>query len=144
MNSRFEASGRTLFARARRAPVIAAAAAIGLLPRLALAACAGDCDEDSAVSVAELVTAVNMALGQMPMEACENADANGDHAVSVDELVKAVNAAVSGPFSGTFEAVEELIFQRYGCTERACHGSSASGGLDLSPGVAYHNLVEVP
>lgn len=47
-------------------------------------------------------------------------------------------------YESTFEAVSELIFVRHDCTNAACHGSAAVGGLDLRPGEAWGNLVDVP
>lgn len=47
-------------------------------------------------------------------------------------------------YEGTFEAVQKTVFERNGCTTDVCHGSAAAGGLDLSPDVAYQNLVDVP
>jgi hypothetical protein len=47
-------------------------------------------------------------------------------------------------FSSTFEGIQEVIFERHGCTQSVCHGSSAQGGLDLRPELAYANLVEAP
>lgn len=58
--------------------------------------CAGDCNHDTRVSVNELVTGVNMALGTMPITECPDIDPNGDHSVSVAELVAAVNNALGG------------------------------------------------
>lgn len=46
-------------------------------------------------------------------------------------------------YESTFEAIQDVIFERNGCTQAVCHGSSAAGGLDLSPDVAYENLLEV-
>lgn len=46
-------------------------------------------------------------------------------------------------FDSTWEAIQTNIFERHGCTQDICHGSSAAGGLDLSPDVAYENLIEV-
>ncbi|MFT5484437.1 MAG: hypothetical protein ACI9GW_003102 [Halieaceae bacterium] len=47
-------------------------------------------------------------------------------------------------FSGSFERIQDIIFEGYDCTNSACHsGSNASGGLDLSPSVAYNNLFRV-
>jgi hypothetical protein len=46
-------------------------------------------------------------------------------------------------FESTFAAIQNVIFQGRGCTENVCHGSSAQGGLDLRPDVAYDNLVDV-
>ena len=37
-----------------------------------------------------------------------------------------------------------MVFERHGCTNDLCHGSSVQGGLDLRPGAAYANLVEAP
>lgn len=47
-------------------------------------------------------------------------------------------------FSGTYEAIQEVVFERHGCSAQACHGSAAAGGLDLSADVAHGNLLEVP
>src|SRR5262245_41217307 len=48
-------------------------------------------------------------------------------------------------FDSTFAAIETVIFERRGCTSAACHsGPAPAGGLDLSPGVAWGNLIDVP
>ncbi len=47
-------------------------------------------------------------------------------------------------FDGTFEAIQTVVFDGNGCTQQACHGSSAQGGLDLRAGAAYANLLEAP
>jgi len=39
-------------------------------------------------------------------------------------------------FDSTFAAIQQVIFERHGCTQQVCHGSAAQGGLDLSPAVA--------
>jgi hypothetical protein len=49
-----------------------------------------------------------------------------------------------GSFDSTFAAIQELVFERHGCTAEACHGSARSGGLDLRAGAAYASLFEVP
>lgn len=59
-------------------------------------ACAGDCDADGAVTVDEIVRAVNIALGTVAVETCVAADSGGDGAVTVDELVAAVARALAG------------------------------------------------
>jgi hypothetical protein len=53
-------------------------------------------------------------------------------------------ATCSATFDSSFAAIEKLIFERRGCTAEACHGSAASGKLDLRPGAAYENLVDAP
>ncbi len=47
-------------------------------------------------------------------------------------------------YDGTFDAIQDLVFERHGCTADACHGGARSGGLDLRPGAAYAGLVEAP
>jgi hypothetical protein len=43
----------------------------------------------------------------------------------------------------TFAQVQQQIFEGQGCTASACHGESATGGLDLRPESAYDNLINV-
>lgn len=59
-------------------------------------ACAGDCDGDGRVTVAELVGAVSIALGSAPVAACAAVDADASGAVTIAELVTARNAALDG------------------------------------------------
>jgi hypothetical protein len=58
--------------------------------------CSGDCNGDGEVTVDEIVTGVNIALGSLPMGNCLAMDTNGDGEVTVDELLKAINAALNG------------------------------------------------
>jgi hypothetical protein len=58
--------------------------------------CPGDCNRDGAVSVDELVLAVNLALGSQPAGRCPAADGDGDLQVTVAELIAAVNRALGG------------------------------------------------
>jgi hypothetical protein len=47
-------------------------------------------------------------------------------------------------YDSTFALIQDAIFARHGCTDAICHGAQAAGGLDLSPDVAYDNLIDVP
>lgn len=47
-------------------------------------------------------------------------------------------------YDGTFAAVQDLIFERHGCTASSCHGDARAGNLDLRPEAAHASLVEVP
>jgi hypothetical protein len=58
--------------------------------------CVGDCGGDGTVEVNELITGVNIALGNLPVSACPVFDANGDDLVGINELIAAVNNALSG------------------------------------------------
>ena len=62
----------------------------------ATARCDGDCGRDGAVSVADLVTAVNVALANAPLANCTAVDVDGSGQVTIDELVLAVGAALEG------------------------------------------------
>jgi len=63
---------------------------------LAPSTCAADCDGDGAVGVAELMLAVNIALGTQPTAACTAADVEGDGAVTVSELLRGIGALLNG------------------------------------------------
>jgi hypothetical protein len=70
---------------------------IGPLPTpTRVPSCAGDCNRDGAVSVDELIQAVEIALADGPIDACTAADQNGDGEVTIDELTAAVRAAMAG------------------------------------------------
>lgn len=58
--------------------------------------CTGDCNGSSMVTVDELVTGVNIALGELQITACDLLDVNDDSQVSIDELIAAVGAALNG------------------------------------------------
>jgi hypothetical protein len=58
--------------------------------------CVGDCNGDGAVTVSELITGVNIALGNLPIDACSVLDVNGDGMVEINELIAAVAAALTG------------------------------------------------
>ena len=60
------------------------------------ASCSGDCNGDGAVTVNELITMVNIALGSAASSACSAGDANGDGEITVNEIVAGVNHALSG------------------------------------------------
>jgi len=64
------------------------------LPRRGHAACIGDCDASGDVTVNELITMVNIALGSAPLSNClvGDADASGD--ITINEIIAAVNNAL--------------------------------------------------
>ena len=72
---------------------------------IAAALCAGDCGGDRMVTVSELITGVNIALGGAVAAQCPSIDGNGDGSVVVNELVSAVANALNGcPFLGQYGA----------------------------------------
>ena len=73
--------------RVRPAFIAAAFAALTSAPGLAAV---GDCSGSGQVRISDVITAVNVALGDTPLEACRSVDADGDGAVAVNELITAV------------------------------------------------------
>lgn len=66
-------------------------------PRAATAAdCFGDCDEDGAVQVSDLITMVTVALGERDVLDCKLGDSDGDGLIQVNDLLVAVTAALEG------------------------------------------------
>jgi hypothetical protein len=58
--------------------------------------CVGDCGGDGTVTVDELLTMVNIALGNMDVSSCSAGDDNDDGQITVDEILNAVNNALQG------------------------------------------------
>ena len=59
-------------------------------------ACTGDCDDNHTVTVDEILTMVNIALGNADISTCFAGDANVDQQITVDEILMAVNNALNG------------------------------------------------
>ncbi len=58
--------------------------------------CVGDCSVDRQATVDELVTMVNIALGNADVSGCEAGDLSQDGQITVDEILTAVNNALNG------------------------------------------------
>lgn len=58
--------------------------------------CVGDCDGSGDVTVNEILTLVNIALGDADVSSCVAGDANHDGKITVDEILTAVNNALNG------------------------------------------------
>ena len=65
------------------------------MPRPSVA-CFGDCNDDEAVSIDELVRSVGIALGSEAITACDAIDNNRDGAVGINELIRGVGRALNG------------------------------------------------
>ena len=60
------------------------------------AACVGDCDGSGEVTINELITMVNIALGSAPVSNCPAGDPSGNGEITIEELIVAVNNALDG------------------------------------------------
>ena len=58
--------------------------------------CVADCNGDGQVSVDEILTMVDIALGNVPLSECEPGDANHDGQIAINEILTAVDNALNG------------------------------------------------
>ena len=58
--------------------------------------CVGDCNGDRVVVISELITGVNIALGEQPVGNCPAFDPSGSGAVEINELILGVTNALQG------------------------------------------------
>lgn len=93
-----EATFRRPIRPRRRAAIVVIVMSIAALPGRAPAteACTGDCSMDSVVTIDEIITMVNIALGSAPVGACAAGDEDGDGQVAVNEVVAAVGHVLTG------------------------------------------------
>lgn len=80
--------------------------------------CVGDCNDDGRVAIAELVTCVNILLGNSPIEDCRDCDGDDDGRVEIHELVRSVGIALG------VTVVDE-------CTARSCTDSGGAPEVGL-------------
>ncbi len=57
--------------------------------------CAGDCNQDTQVTIDEILALVNIALGNSELPSCPAADISGDGMVTIDEIILAVGDALN-------------------------------------------------
>ena len=58
--------------------------------------CVGDCNGDENVTINELISCVNIALGNSDISSCTACDDDGNGEVTINELILAVNNALNG------------------------------------------------
>ena len=69
---------------------------LNIAPSVVRAQCVGDCTNKSTVTVSDVLTLVNIALGTAEASTCMNGDANHDSQITIDEILTAVKNALSG------------------------------------------------
>ena len=67
-----------------------------MTPTVGTLDCFGDCNGDATVSIAELISAVSIALGSAPFDSCANADADRDGTLRINDLIASVTSALQG------------------------------------------------
>jgi hypothetical protein len=69
---------------------------LAFAPLVARDPCVGDCNENDAIDVTELIRGVNILLDRVEIDSCPLFDGGGSEGVTVDELIRAVIAALNG------------------------------------------------
>jgi CSLREA domain-containing protein len=69
---------------------------VTVIPTVTPIACVGDCNHSGEVTIEEIISMVNIALGNSPISSCPAGDANGDGEITVNEIIAAVNNALNG------------------------------------------------
>ena len=82
--------------RLRRALVGGIFAGLVALPPVATFACPGDCDASGDVTVDEIVTLINMALGNVDVATCTAGDTDANGSLTVDEIIQALLRSLDG------------------------------------------------
>jgi hypothetical protein len=77
------------------ATATASASATASMTPVAILACHGDCGDDGAVTVDEIVRLVSIALGDRATADCSAGDADGDGLVTVDEILRTIAMAMN-------------------------------------------------
>jgi hypothetical protein len=93
-------------------PAVAVHAA-GVVGDVTPESCVGDCSGEGQVTIDEILTLVNIALGTVGVSECEAGDDNNDSQITIDEILAAVNAALNGcpvpDVSGTRQRDQTVI-----------------------------------
>ncbi|MFI5397852.1 MAG: hypothetical protein ACHQ9S_20130 [Candidatus Binatia bacterium] len=99
--------------------------------------CAGDCNDDGQVTVDEIITLANIALGNTPVADCHAGDLNHDGQVTVDEILTAVNNALSGcPPTVATPTQTPALTPSMAPTPTATATSTSTSGLTVAEVVA--------
>lgn len=103
---------------------------------------AGTVVASSALAPAECPQVCGNGIVESPEQCDDGNDVDGDTCTNSCE---GCNPS-STDFASTYEGIQQLIFENpsYNCTNDACHGSGAQGGLDLRANISHAELVNVP
>ncbi|HYD48543.1 MAG TPA: hypothetical protein VEB21_09355, partial [Terriglobales bacterium] len=86
--------------------------------------CYGDCGNDDAVSVDELITIVTIALGERDLEACKAGDSDDDGQIQVHDIIRSVNSALEGCIDPPFKNRIAHPFEPYAAFSNTSGGPS--------------------
>jgi len=106
--------------------------------------CPGDCDDDGNVTVDELLSGINVALGDADVATCPAFDRTADDRVTVDEIVAAVDSALDGcPVDASVgcNGSEVLCDRRYDEVSYATTHNAMSNAADGFQAPNQHNSI---
>ncbi|HEX7406594.1 MAG TPA: C25 family cysteine peptidase [Candidatus Binatia bacterium] len=93
--------------------------------------CVGDCNTDGAVTVDDILTMVNIALGNADVSRCISGDASGDGMFTIDEILTAVNNVLNG-------CPAQVTVELHAVPVRVCGKSFQRLEVAAPPGVVVH------
>jgi hypothetical protein len=100
--------------------------------------CAGDCSADNAVTVDEVLTTVQIALGNDDVAVCPAADSDGAGGVTVDDVLRAVGAALNGCGPAATPTPQPTV----GPTATAAVNPLGSRRFDLDPAASALRVID--
>lgn len=74
-----------------------------------------------------------------PGEQCDDGNTFDDDGCRADCVEVSCTA-----FPTIYDLIQQAVFESYGCTAGACHGSAQAGSLDLRAAVSRERLIDVP
>lgn len=121
---------------------VLSAVLLGAAP--AVAVCVGDCNNNTVVTVDEIITGINIALGNTPLSSCPSFDSSGNGLVTVDELLHGVSNALNGcgaPLPGNAQAKITVVNRSGSQQTLTLHGSLK---IPHTPPASYDSSYTVP
>lgn len=115
--------------------------------------CTGDCDGSVEVTVNEIISMVNIALGSAAVSTCTAGDGNGDGEITINEIIGAVNNALANcpvvgptptvtPGTGTPTCGDGAVAGTETCDDGGvCIGGSNAGTACMSEATCLGNGV---
>jgi hypothetical protein len=126
---------------------------VSFVPSVVRAQCVGDCNDNGAVTVDEILTMVNIAVGNADVSTCSAGDANHDGHITVDEILGAVNNALDScplpptptptPSSTGISVAEAIARDTQGVTVHLNQTVTTEGVVTVSAGILANNKLKV-
>ncbi len=116
--------------------------AVSMLPLSVRASCPGDCDRDGEVSIADLLVAVSIGIGEASLADCADADLDSDDRISIADLIAGVRTALDGCPPRPTPTPDALLQSISGVLDRECDARWL-GAFDTPSDIGLAPLIAV-